>query len=300
MKNFLRITAGVYVLFIGFLMLMIGAISMLSGVKGKEGNAQVMALGLGVIFFCAVCFVLVGVGIIIRKNWARICLLAVSWFGLFEGIAIIMAAVFLPLAKTATHKSIPAGALFVTILFLTIFLVAIPVYFLIFFTRKSVKEIFAANLAPNNSAAPFGIRLLAVSMVLGGFGALWVWAIFPFNRVPMPLFFGITLSKWQGIVYMVAHGILDLVFGIGLYKLKYKAWVGTICLYSYAVLASIAAYLTFNQEQYNLITNAMISHFSNGVSQLGIGEYRSMYLACAGIAAVILWYLFYRRKAFVM
>lgn len=298
MKNFLRITAGIYVVLIGLLMFLSGILSGVAG-KVKDVNQQVLGWVMVLTFFLAVCFIAIGVGVIMRKNWARLCLLVLSVLVLLDGIVTLAATSFILFVKTEPQKALHPGAIYATICFLGIFLVAIPVYFLIFFTRKSIKEEFTTSLTPNNLGAPFLIKLLAITMVLGGLSAILVWPFSPFNNMPMPLFFGITLSKGQGIIYVITYGILDLIFGIGLYRLKYKAWVGTICLNIYAILATIATALTFNQEQYSLMMKAIYANIPNSASQPPIGEYRIMYLASAVIGAVILWYLFSRRKAFV-
>jgi len=85
----------------------------------------------------ALLLLIVGIGIFCKMNWARIGLLIMSGYTLYSGIFNF---------SVLFHRSGMPKEPFVAIVLVSIPTVLVPTFFLVLFTRSSVKEMFGAHI----------------------------------------------------------------------------------------------------------------------------------------------------------
>lgn len=101
-----------------------------------------LAMNFGVFSFFGLLSIIMGIGLIYRKNWAREMLVVISLFGLFFGVSLIIIYAYL-------RYMLPYGSLAVIHIeglyywsHVVFCLIAAPLFFVVFFTRKSVISFF--------------------------------------------------------------------------------------------------------------------------------------------------------------
>jgi len=294
-KKIFIIVNGVYVVLAGLLISVILVAALLAPNKQQAAFSAVLAgfiimdmLGLGLIA--------TGVGVILKKNWARISLNIISALALFEGV--IMSGVFF-LFPMIMRQKIPADTphrdyhvvMLVGLIFSGIFFVIIPAFFLAFFNNKGVKDIFVKP-GQYKSLLPFGIKMLAVMFLLGGI--LAPLSAMLYISVPIPLFFGITLIWPISMIYALIFGVINVYLGIGFFKLNKKAWITAICLHIYTLIGGVSQALTIKQEE----LQAIMSRVGGNGPVLSLGQYKLAILVSMLFVVAIIVYLWWKRGIF--
>jgi hypothetical protein len=130
-------------------------------------------------------FVAGGIGSILAKNWARLLMLFLSWcwlvLGIFAAIGQIFALIVGHGVTTAQVENqqlspqlIHVVQVFTSIFILIVFVV-VPLTFIIFYTRKSVKATCqrTMSIAQREQVVPTAIWVLVVLLGLRVLGLLW-------------------------------------------------------------------------------------------------------------------------------
>jgi len=251
----------------GILISLIGAVSMLllpqlsagAGAPPMPATARAMSEAVMVVMFAIAVFgIFVGVGVIRRRNWARISILV--WGGFMAITCLAIVGFSLVIFSSGMGISLPnaSGAdtgrvMLFTKIFMVIFYgipAAIGVWWLVLFTRPRVAEAFTisaltvpaldasgfpqladAALAPQQKrpACPLPLTILAGFLIVGSV----FMALFLFVPVPsdMPFFlFGHPFYGTAPRISMVVLGLASGVAGIGILKLKVWALYGEFVL----------------------------------------------------------------------
>jgi len=175
----------------------------------------------------ALLFLVIGVGSIRCKNWARIAMLAVSGFWLVNGLIGIVAFYLLFPALPLQSRVPPEVArtvLAVTVAIMGVIFVLIPIVFLIFYSLKSVRATCLAltPVAPVQtpvSRLPSPVVVMAVWEGIGGL------AILGFLMVQSTALFGVVLRGLPAFLVLLAHTILSSVAVWLIVRRKFMGWV---------------------------------------------------------------------------
>jgi len=171
------------------------------------------------------------------------------------------------------------------------FLILIPTFFLVFFTRKSIEELFDAK---NNHAqlVNVGIKLIAGLLIFGG---LFIVASIFFTPKTPAIFFGIMLSGKLLIAYQLIFAVLSFFTGLGLWKLKRSAWITAIFLEAYGMISVIINYVFISENQFKI----MFSGWAKENQMIyDINTFKIMMLISSFPTLIILIYLLYKRSLF--
>ncbi len=246
------------------------------GVPFPEAARAMASLTWLFLFLLAIFGIFVGVGILRRRNWARISILI--WGGLMAFFSAITMAVTL-LVLTYMPPAMPnagevAPVLAVMKWVLAVFY-AIPlgvgIWWLILFTRKAVVEEFNPLLArlhpgktldasgfpqepppppsyvPGGPACPLPLLIIAGLDIFSGVSMLTLLVI-PYSLLSaIPLFlFGHAFYGGLTLVFFVLLGVVYAVCGIGILKLKPWALDPLICCKALFFLSGIVTLLNPN------------------------------------------------------
>jgi hypothetical protein len=182
--------------------------------------------GLGVLFL------ILGVGSIKRKNWARIGSQIVSGFWLFTGIIYSLFCVFvLPHFMEQPGRLPPDQRRFMFIvmgLFAVVVMVLLPATLLTFYSLKSVRATCLAtgvgltpSMARTGQAAgppPVSVILLALWECLGAL------AVLSLLMVRANVLFGALVRGPGAILLMTTHAILSGIAACLIYRRDYLGW----------------------------------------------------------------------------
>lgn len=269
--------------------------------------AKTVSIGTMVVMICVSIFgFATGLGLFRLKNWARISAIVWSSFCVFFGVTSILFALLMPFGQGLNEATAPAGVLsWMRPLLLVLYglPLAIGVWWLILFTRKNIKSKFAAETAASSLTAeqrprcPVAITVIAWFFIGSAANVIPV----PFSPFRMPLILlGHIIPGVSGTFFLILSGLLLLVAGIGLLKLRKWSYPFTIGLQLLFLTNGVLTALSPNFEgilgtivsqtnnAFHLMTSSSYSYFLRGTVYLG--------LLSSGVILVL---LFYYRERFL-
>jgi hypothetical protein len=193
--------------------------------------------GVSTYAFIAAVFLSLGIGSIQMKRWARALTLVLSCYWLLSGalLTVLMTAVlpvmmrtFLQIQRNATPDSAPemttgvmAVLLTVIIVFLAFFLIAVPIAFIVFFSRDDVAETVRHRDPVERWTDRTPLPVLGASVVFA-VGALYL--LLSGITVPLFPFFGRYLYGISGAACFLVFAALDAYLAVAFFHLKSMAW----------------------------------------------------------------------------
>ncbi len=179
------------------------------------------------------------VGLLRLKNWARICFLEYAGllcvFSAVGALVLLVAMLVIP-QIAPPQPNVPPGlmtAVFSMMIVFALLLVALGIWWLVYFNRRDVKAQFmgeAAALLPRRR--PFSITIIAWLLIVGGIAAAPVYLF-----ASSPLFvFGFVIRGWlAGAIYSLLV-VAGLLAGVGLLRMKAAAHSLAVGYYGFQLL----------------------------------------------------------------
>lgn len=230
MKFFLVKLSGIYTISVGILMIALSISKILSSNKLSSTLSQdFLLLAAAVTYIILLGFwpIVTGVGIILRKKWARYSLFVMSVFALFIGLSSLLPLIFVPQSVGGSQAKMPPSVFEVFISVVNfVFFIVIPVSFLIFFNRQQIKALFTVSVPGQKKYfRPLGITITAILLFFTGIS----FTIFLFapNYVKTPFtFFGhLFLSGKLETIYFFLMALVSFYVAAGLLRMKKSAWI---------------------------------------------------------------------------
>ncbi|MDD5195553.1 MAG: hypothetical protein PHQ96_07785 [Candidatus Omnitrophica bacterium] len=289
MKNILVILSGIYITFLGLVLAGMIAVSLFFLDEGTASLPMNYNPSFLVISYLPLTIWLLttGIGIISKKSWSRYSLFIMSFFALFIGLVISITFLFFP-APTKSHALRILSFALIFFLF-----IVIPIFFLIFFSRKKVKELFKSrDKSRIKTQKSFGILLVSIITLLGGIFSFF-YALFPVYE-KLPVFGSIFLTGFQLKVYFFILAACNTFIAIGILRLARSAWLLCIIYNLASIFVSIINIFTVSKETISEITPQM-SEIPNETLLLYYRIYGVLGLL---IPIAIIAYLISRKKVF--
>lgn len=236
------------------------------------------------------------------KNWARISFIVfagVLCFFCIVGVSgSLMAMLFMP-QTVPPDANVPQGiltAVFAFYLVLGLIVGALAVWWLIYFTRRQVKEQF---MSPAEAAipprGPISVTIIAWLLIVGG-GVSLLFVPFGFPTV----MFGIVFYGWMSRAVLLAFSGAGLLAGIGMLRWRPRAHSIAVGIYVFGLVNAISYYFIpgalarMNEVFLKMVPQTQAPQVlpSDTVFTYGIA------IGVLG-AGVSLWFLITRRKAFL-
>ena len=230
-------------------------------------------------------FVAGGIGSILAKNWARLLMLFLSWFWLVCGIFGAIVQVFILLAgrnfqsgqlqnQRVSPQFLHVVQAFTSIFIFSIF-VLIPLVFVIFYTRKSVKATCqrSMTIAQRTQALPAAIVVLLVFLGLRIVGLLSAATFFPLFA-----FFGFYLSGWLARAILIILAIIWTGLAWMCYRRDLQGWWAVmIASIVFGISGLLTSLLRPADEAYRLLNipkpppSPLMSFYSSLAFRVGFG-----------------------------
>lgn len=179
------------------------------------------------ILFCGVAIfgIFSAIGVLKRKNWARISMLV--WGGVMAflcGIALVFL-LFVPLPEGPEDSPLSPNVLRLIVSFAYGIPMAIGVWWLWLFNQRSVKEQFAASGSVEGTDRVAAVPRCPVPLaILAGFSIFSMGTtllLFPMMHLPINMIlFGFRFHGIPGAVVFVVSSVLFLTGSIGMLRLK--------------------------------------------------------------------------------
>jgi hypothetical protein len=245
--------------------------------------------------------IILGIGSVRMRRWARALTVVAAWFWLiFGAITTVVMAVVLPRtlrAQAATApQPMPESVLLVMSFFMIaimcVLMVAVPLVFALFYSRPSVKATFERrDPAPRwTDRAPLPVLALSFMLCYGAASYIIMAAFMPV--VP---FFGTYLAGITARVICVLLVAIALYLAWANFQLRVPAWWATLGL---AVLGFASAIVTFLRTDISEMYRRMGMTAETVRPIISSGWARGPVLtgfALGGLAAFLAYLLFIRR-----
>jgi hypothetical protein len=194
--------------------------------------------GVATYAFLAAAFIALGIGSVQSKRWAHALTLVTSWYGLVTGALItVLLTAALPVtvrsALAQAQQNVPAGPspaistgvmaviLTLIIIFAAVFLILVPISFVVFYSRTDVAETCRRRDPIPRWTDRTPLPVLGASVVLA-IGALYLLVVG--LTTPVFPFFGKYLTGIAGSVCFLVTGALDTYLAIALFRLQSSGW----------------------------------------------------------------------------
>ena len=249
MKKFFLVLTAIYLLFLALLV----SILCILGYIGMNARPESLPVNFNPLFLLAIYLPFIGwllatgIGLLLKRHWARYSIMVMSGFAIFIGLIFCLVVSLMPLPEDAN-----ANLIFKTVFLglISIFLIILPVIYLVFFTRPSVKELFSTTkLDSGGSNRPVGISILAIYYLISGITSL-LMTLFPMYQ-SLPFCGGIFISGIYLKVYLFIVSFITLYLGYGFWKLQKAAWVTFIIFNCYGLIIGVINFFTFDLKVLN-------------------------------------------------
>jgi hypothetical protein len=227
----------------------------------------------------AIILIVLGIGSIRARRWARALNLIFSWIALFGGVSVtILITAVLPATFAAAFRraaaanpgsanlpaSVTAVILTLIIVFFALFMIAVPLAFVLFYSRKDVAETCRLRDPVERWTDRCPLPVLAAS-ILFAYGA--IYHVFIGIAAPMIPSFGRYLTGAPGAAVCLGQAILELLLAVWFYRLRLFAWwialvslivfgISSALTYRFGDLLSAYSRMGWSQDQIDLINRS--------------------------------------------
>lgn len=231
-----------FLVIIAFMGAMRGMIANAPNAKDMPPNIMLSVIvvygGLAAVFFA------MAVGSFARRNWGRILCLVISWLWLGCGaLGVLLSAVVMPQALRNTPQPPNAppmnlGAVMaVMVTMMMIFMVALPLVFVLFYSRPSVKATCIRNSGGKPSNFP-----AVVGVLIAWYGVTALSTLFVLMRPRGSMFMGIVIGPVAAKIYAVVVIALCVYLIYAFYKREPMGWKAAV---GFAVFSFLSTALAF-------------------------------------------------------
>jgi hypothetical protein len=190
-------------------------------------------------------FVVMGVGTIYARRWARAVMLIVCWPWLLNMVAfliflVVMLRPLMARLQDASGAAVSRSMLIAIPLGLSLFLAILPLTFIVFYTRPNVRHAFeTADTQPCwTDGRPLSVLALALVMWIGAAGCLAGAFYGAFAA------FGTMLTGAPAVVASLVAAGACLWLGLGLYRMSFTGWWANL---GFAVLLHLSWWMTLSR-----------------------------------------------------
>lgn len=203
----------------------------------------------------AAALIILGIGSMQMKRWARALTLVTSWYGLITGTLVtVMMTAALPVAmrsalaqaqqnspspSPALSTGVMAVVLTLIIVFAAVFLVLLPIAFVVFYSRQDVAETCRRRDPVERWTDRTPLPVLGASVVLA-IGATYLLLVGA--TTPLFPFFGRYLTGIPGSVCFLVTAILDAYIAVALFRLQSVGWWLAVVTVPIRLLSMVLTY----------------------------------------------------------
>jgi hypothetical protein len=200
----------------------------------------------------AVILVWLGIGSIGAKRWARALTLILSWMWMIIGVAVILMMVYFiaggldQMIQLQGSQSIDYSVFRLVMIFLTfflvLFLILLPIGFILFYNSKNVKYTVEQYDPKIRWTDKCPLPVLAASII---FGYTAIMSVFYGVYDWIIPFMGFIFSGWIGALILLMNSLVCAYLAFQFYYLDKKSWLIAIV---YNIFWSFSIIITFSRN----------------------------------------------------
>jgi hypothetical protein len=256
-----------------------------------------------VLFGLAIFGIVCSIELLKLRNWARISF--VVFAGVLAGSSImsifgmsvsffLMPQIGPPPGQGPPPQAIIIGV-FLVFALIALALLGLSVWWLYYFTRRSVKEQFLTEVELETPRrGPLSVTIIAWFLVIGGcLGCLALVVSYPI------FLFGFVFKGWTAKLVLVLLSIASLTAGVGMLRWRPQAHTLALALYGFFLLSALGSLLPGSMARMQDAVREMAYPAPNDLpafnqTPLWMGMLLGIIAVC-----VPLWFLVTRRRAFL-
>jgi hypothetical protein len=267
-----EIALGALFAAVGLLMLLAGAMTRPAGDAMLPVQRMAVVVNLIVYLGSALFLLVMGIGTMQVRRWARVLMLMVSWSFLGAAIlGIVGMGLFLPgiLAGMDTGSSDTAAVRVILAIVMAVVagvMIGMPLFFVLAYGGRHVRHTFATRHPEPIWVDRCPTSVLAISLVMTLFGLMQIAG----SWTDLSLLFGVALSGPAAIAANLVLGACWIGLGLGLFRLNRAAWLASLAFTALIHLSAFLAYrsVSFLELLYRLGAGAGEASAVGGVAPL--------------------------------
>ena len=263
-------------------------------------SAAVIAIMASLYLAFGIWGVVSAVGLLRRKNWARICFLIFGGLLAFFALSAAAGSLIVALALPGTiPPNVPPGLVRgVAVAFIVISLIclAIAIWWLVYFNRSSVKAAFGTGVAAASQPRQLPLAVSIVAWLLVGGGVInGIQMLFSYPLV----LFGIVLRGWAAGLALALFAAVSVSAGIGLLKKRIEAHSLAVGYFVFGLL-NVVSYLVLpgSFDRMQELVRETQSNQALPVNAMSPIMVVGMLTSIIGMSA-LLWFLIKARRPFI-
>jgi len=239
----LEILLGIFCFALAMLQLIAVSTNGLHGIKPIH-----YWISMGFLFYLTGWFIVMGMGSIKARRWARVLLLVGAWVSIFFGTLVLVLLLYvLPEVYSLLAPTVALGVLYSAVLVLILLLIVFPLASVVFYGLKGVEATCERRNPEPCWTDRYSLQLLAMSFV-SALGCLSI--IFGSTTNHVVFLFGHVASGLPGALVLVAISAASGYIGWGAYTRRMHAWWEA---YALVVLTSSSMMLTFSEMEMGML-----------------------------------------------
>ena len=290
-------TFGIYQVLAGLIFALIAAFSFLSTNKITVPRIWIIAGGL-MMTAIAIQRVVLGIGSIQARRWARALVLIFSWVELVTGTLMTLGSFFMTQPALAPDSNLSPQDMWMIRLFTNIFRilisVVIPLIFILFYGSNNVKKTCESRNPASSwtDRCPLPVLGLSIFKFIGGVSLL--------SFIPLgfgyPFFFTVLIGMPANLIWLVSSGLMIYAATL-LYKLDIKGWLIAIILYVFGFINMVCLLLSKGFTYY--FNNFINEPYLQGIMQKTLIPNKNIWsIYSLAIMVGLILYLIFIRKYF--
>jgi len=248
-----EIALGALFAALGLLMLVTASMTLRAGAGAPTAQRMVLGANLVIDLGSAAFMVVIGIGTMKVRRWARVLMLIVSWSFLAAAIlGVAMMVALLPgiLAGIDPGSTDPAMVRGVAAIVMAIVggaMIALPLFFILAYNGRHVRHTFATRHPQPGWIDRCPTSVLALSLVMALFGLIQIagsWA-------GLSVLFGVALAGPAAVVVNLALGAAWMTLALGLFRLNRAAWLAS---FAFTAIIHVSAYFAYRSTSFLELT----------------------------------------------
>ena len=288
--------------FIFFIFTMFALLLSSSITQAAQAEINPFQLVLSLFFYLIIAVILIwlGIGSIGAKRWARALTLILSWFWLITGFIVLIIMIYLmnggmdDLFQSSQSVDPAIFKVIMTIMtfIMSLFMVALPVGFILFYNNKHVKktvEHFDIKIRWTDKCP---LPVLAASLM---FGYTAVISVFNGAYGWVVPFMGFIFSGWIGALILLLNALVYAYLAFQFYNLDKKSWMLAI---GYNIFWVISLIFTFSRHSIYDMYEKMDFNEMQLAQLKSMGMFENLIYLLVIIFLIYLGYILYIRRFF--
>jgi hypothetical protein len=299
------VTVSAVLLFVGsalailFCSLMVVGLAVLPSER-RPAPAESMLVFVGIFYLATAAWgIASGVGLLGLKEWARISTLIIGALLAFFCLLTMLFMLIMPLPQEpdvspAAYAAFKAG--FALVLAVP---VAIGTWWLFYFNRKAVKQEFQGAGIEGAAISSKPARPLSIS-IIGWYLVISAICCIGILFLPIPIFLFYFLLRGQAARFVLfGMGVLQVVMGVALLRLKNWARIASICYFAFFGINGLAMVLIpGNSARYDAAISETQRMFGAPAGPIHVPLWAGLFFTLP-LAIVLPWFLVTRKPAFL-